>query len=277
MDQLTPEQIELIVQFVHPEKAFSRFNSELDDSTISSVLGIDEAQYLSLNAKFEKNAHRAAQELLSDPKFAEQVDQLPFQPNDLVVGLGDSITDDRQSWLEILRHILHLRRPQDQIQIVNAGVSGDTTSQIISRFLQVAVQEPNWITCMAGTNDSRQHGKAPTKTLVSLEETEKNLTMLRNFAQTQTSAKWIWMTPTTVIENQIANHWFLSLMQMQFLNTDLAAIANVVRQQPDPVVDLQTAFGHPANPELLLEDGLHPSLLGHQAIVRALVSRLGNL
>jgi lysophospholipase L1-like esterase len=48
----------------------------------------------------------------------------------------------------------------------------------------------------------------------------------------------------------------------------------VIHRQPDPVVDLQDAFGTPPPPELLLPDGLHPSLAGQKTIVRALVETL---
>jgi len=210
----------------------------------------------------------------SPPVFAAQVDRLPFRRGDVVVGLGDSITDDDQSWLEILRHLLEIRRPQDDIKVVNAGVSGDTTSQMITRFLDVVLDEPDWIICMAGTNDARLHGQSPTKVLVSVEETEKNLAMLRNFAATQTTARWVWMTPATVIEEQIADHWFFWAFEQRWRNEDLAAIADVVRRQPEPVVDLQAVFGVPADPTLLLPDGLHPSLAGQKAIVTVLVETL---
>ena len=47
-----------------------------------------------------------------------------------------------------------------------------------------------------------------------------------------------------------------------------------MRQLPDPVVDLQKIFGCPANPDLLLSEGIHPSLAGHKAIVTALIEQL---
>jgi acyl-CoA thioesterase I len=173
--------------------------------------------------------------------------------------------------------LLDLRRGTDGIKVINAGVSGDTTSQIISRFLGVALQQPDWVICNAGTNDARLHGTSPTKVLVSPEETEKNLKMLRSFAATQTSARWVWMTPATVIEDKIAAFWFLPPYQMMIKNKDLVAVAEVVRRQPDPVVDVQAVFGLPPSPELLLFDGLHPSLVGQKVIVKALVERLSSL
>jgi lysophospholipase L1-like esterase len=129
---------------------------------------------------------------------------------------------------------------------------------------------------MIGTNDARLHGQSPTKTLVSPHETEKNLAMLHNFARTQTSARWVWLTPATVIEPMIAAHWFLGPLQLMWKNEDLTAVAEAVKRQTDPVVDLQQHFGIPAKPDLLLDDGLHPSLAGQKVIVKALVEQLAS-
>jgi acyl-CoA thioesterase-1 len=272
-DHLNSEQLAYIIQFQHPEKIFARMPG-IDDATVAAIFGVDLEKYRSIKAGFAQSARRAASELLANPDFAARIDRLPVTLGATVVGVGDSITDDYQSWLEILRHLLELQRPHDGIRVVNAGVSGDTTAQIISRFLAVVDEQPDWIICMAGTNDARMHGLSPTKTLVSIQETAKNLGALRNFAATQTSARWVWMTPAAVIEGWIADDWFLGPLQLRWNNTDLAAIAEVVRQQPDPVVDLHALFGVPAKPEWLLSDGLHPSLGGQQAIARALVEHL---
>jgi lysophospholipase L1-like esterase len=140
------------------------------------------------------------------------------------------------------------------------------------------LEKPAWILCLAGTNDARLHGQFPTKTLVSLDETAKNLDMLRHFGATQCPAQWLWITPATVIEEQIANDWFLSPFELRWRNQDLSAIAGAVTAAAelggDPVVNLQDVFGLPADPALLLPDGLHPSLAGQTAIVRAVVEEL---
>jgi acyl-CoA thioesterase-1 len=272
MTDLTPDQNAYLIQFAHLDKIWPGLN----ETAIAPVFGFDVETYRSIRASFAENTYNVASELLTDPVFAARVDRLPFKPGATVVGLGDSITDDLQSWLEILRHLLKMRRLQDDIKVVNAGVSGDITAQIISRFLDIVLQQPDWIICMAGTNDARTHGQSPTKTLVSLEETAKNLEALRNFAVTQTTAHWVWMTPTPVIEAYIAQHWLCVGSQLGWSNRDLVAIAEVMHQFPDPVVDLQMVFGNPANPDLLLPDGVHPSLAGQKAIVTALVERLSD-
>jgi lysophospholipase L1-like esterase len=246
----------------------------MNEPMAAALLGVDLATYQKLKTHFCEQARQAARELLADSAFAEQVDRLPFTPGTKVVGLGDSITDDYQSWLEILRYLLEFRRPQDGIMVINAGISGNTTTHIITRFLSVAQQRPDWIICLVGTNDTLTHGLKPIDNLVSLPETTKNLAMLRNFAATQTTAQWVWMTPPLVMEEQIAAHWLLSDLQLAWSNHALRAIADVVRQQSDPVVDLQAIFGDPPPSDWLIDDGLHPSLSGQMAMVRALVERL---
>lgn len=276
-NRLSLDRLAYLIQFQHPEKILARLPG-VNDAVCAASFGIDLETYQDIKAQLAANARGAAEELLADESFAALVDRLPFQAASSLVGLGDSITDDDQSWLEILRHLLDLRRPQDDIFVVNAGISGDTTAQMISRFLAVVQLQPAWVICMAGTNDARLHGQQPTKTLVSIAETAQNLAMLRSFAATQAAqAHWVWMTPAPVIEEQIAVDWFLAPMQVMWRNSDLAAIAEIVRRQGDPYVDLQAAFGWPARPELLLSDGLHPSLEGQKTIVRALVERLAAL
>ncbi|MBN1639981.1 MAG: SGNH/GDSL hydrolase family protein [Anaerolineae bacterium] len=276
MKWLSEEQLGYVLQFEHLEKTLEGLPG-LSDEHIAALYGLDGEAYRAVRDRPAARARQAAEELVADPTIAACVDRLPFLAGETVVGLGDSITDDDQSWLEILRHMLHLRRAQDRIRVVNAGVSGDTTAHMITRFLDVVVERPDWILCLPGTNDARLHGRAPSKVLVSAEETARNLAMLRHYGASQTEARWVWITPAWVIEAQIERHWFLSGFEMRWRNRDLSAIAACVRQQPDPVIDLQAVFGLPPDPELLLDDGLHPSLAGQKAIVSTLVETMARM
>jgi lysophospholipase L1-like esterase len=276
MEHLSEAQLEYLLKFHHPEKRLAGLPG-LKDHNLAPLFGIGLRRFRSIHRKLAREARAAALALLDDPGVGALVDALPFRRGATVVGLGDSITDDDQSWLELLRLLLDARRPDDGIRVVNAGVSGDTTSQMISRFLAVVNEQPDWVVCMAGTNDTRLHGLKPSKVLVSADETERNLAMLRNFARTQTSARWVWMTPAPVLEDKMAPHWFLGPMQMAWKNRDLRAVADIMKRTRDPVVDLQAVFGDPPHAELLLDDGLHPSLDGQAAILRALLDVLGRL
>ena len=98
--------------------------------------------------------------------------------------------------------------------------------------------------------------------------------MIRNFAEEQTRANRIWMTPTPMIEDRMADSSFLAPQQLMWRNEDLEEVADLVRGIDDPVVGLQDVIRDPLDPELLLPDGLNPSLEGQRTIAAALVERL---
>ena len=273
MSQMTPEQISFFLQFIHLEKLFGNFPGA-SDQNIAPIFGLDAVRYQQIRDGFKENARVAAEAMLAEPDFAELVDRLPFASDSTILAVGDSVTDDDQSWLEILRHLLNIRRPGNQMQIINAGVSGDSTTHVISRFSELTSSEPDWILFMIGLNDARRHGSAPEKTLVSLDETGKNLDELRRFAIAQTKAELVWMTPPTLIEQKVSEFWLFNAMQTCWTNTDVDAVAQLIKQLPDQVVDVNSTFGLPPSPELLLEDGLHPSLEGQKVIAGALVETL---
>jgi acyl-CoA thioesterase-1 len=268
---MTEEQRARLLQFQHPEKVLAAYRgSPLSEAELASILGVEPALYHRVRQRSQERVAAAAQQILTDPSLARAVDRLPFGRGDTVVGLGDSITDDEQSWLEILRELLILRRPGDGIRLINAGISADTTAQIIARFLEVRRLRPDWIICLAGTNDARRHGYPEALAVASLEQTAQNLRALRQLAA-RTEARWIWITPPPVIEEQVVTDWHLGPLELSYRNHDLAAIAALIRQFSDPVVDLQRVFGDPVDRDLLLPDGLHPSLAGQVAIVTALI------
>ena len=276
MKGLSRAEIEAAVQYHHPEKLLAKLpaHPETSDELLAPFFGTDAKTYKEIKDVFAERARRCARELLQDARLAELVDGLPFEPGTTVLGLGDSITDDYQSWLEILRHLLVERRPDDEIRIINAGVSGDTTSRLLGRFLDVLHEEPAWILLLIGTNDVPFVREPLTKSLVSREETAKNLRTLRDLARTRSDARLAWITPPPAIEDRITEG--TSPAEPVWCNADLADVARLVREVAgeDPLIDLWEVFGTPADPEFLLPDGLHPSLVGQKAIAAALVERL---
>ena len=142
-DELTRADLEYIIQFQHPEKMLMKLPTqpEITDAMIAPFFGLDPDVYVEIRADFTERARSSARELLENFDFRERVDRLPFETETTIVGLGDSITDDLQSWFEILRYLVEERRPQDNIRFINAGISGDTTPQIITWFLGDVVQQ----------------------------------------------------------------------------------------------------------------------------------------
>jgi acyl-CoA thioesterase-1 len=267
--------IENLVRTVHPEKAFGYLTGMQDEATIAALYGLDADTYRSIKERFDENARRVAEELLEDPSFAERVDRLPFRPGETLVAVGDSFTDDLQSWLEIVRHLLALRRPKAKIRTVNAGVSAQTSAMALRRFVPlVSQEEPDWIVCFLGGNDATRVGPEPNKPQVGLEETVENLKAMRRMASLLADARWVWITPPTFDEERAASYPPFRTGQSYWRNEDVVAIGDYLRERPDPVVDIQAAFGLPADPGLQGPDGVHPSLAGQKAIAGAFVESL---
>src|SRR5215212_705182 len=111
------QMIENFVQFTHLEKLYG-YLPGMDEALMARLFGLDLEGYREINDHFDANAREAARELLEDPAFAERVDWLPFRSGETVIGIGDNLTDDLQSWLEIVRHLLEERRSQDGVRVV---------------------------------------------------------------------------------------------------------------------------------------------------------------
>lgn len=252
------------------------FAAGLDDRMMAAVYGIDPDVYRRVRAAIDARARAAAAGLLADEAFARRVDALPFAPGQTVLGLGDSLTDDAQSWLEILRHVLRTRRPADGIRLVNAGISGHTSTETLGRGMVLGIVRPDWVVCLLGSNDARRIGPEPTKTQVSLDETVRNLAALRHLGR-QAGARWVWLTPPPLDEERVDGHPVFARSRLGWRNADVLAIGDALPGVADPAdrtVDLRPVFGVPARADLVELDGVHPSIAGQQAIARALVEAL---
>ncbi len=268
------EQLESIVRFQHPEKLLF-FAPQMSEAAIAAVFGVELENYREIKNRITRETRRAAEELLANSEFAKRVDRLPFQTDDVIVGIGESTTDDLQSWLEIVRNILDLRRPNDRIRVVNNGVSGQTTTTGLRLFTGTLRQKPNWVFCSLGVNDAARYGSEATKTNVSLEETTKNLAEMRRLAALEkVSPKWIWLTLPPIDETRISAYQGFKMGQVAWRGSDIEAINDFLRRQSETVIDLNETFGKPSPTDFLMPDGLHISLAGHKETVKILIEKL---
>jgi acyl-CoA thioesterase I len=162
--------IETWIQYTHLEKLYG-YLPGMDEALIAWLFGLGVEEYREVRGRFDSAACDATRELLEDAYFAGRVDLLPFGSGETVVGVGDSITDGLQSWLEIVRHLLELRRPEDGTRVVNAGLSAHTTAMVLRRFIPSVISlKPDWTICLLGGNDATRIGPEPDKPQVGIEE-----------------------------------------------------------------------------------------------------------
>lgn len=265
-----------VVQYVHLEKLYGHLPGL--QLHLPAIFGLDAQEYETARRGFDEDARHAAQELLDGPGGAEierLVEDLPFAPGQRVMAVGDSLTDDLRSWAEILRHQLTIVRPHDRVEVVNAGLSAHTTAMVLRRWPAMLGAAPDWVICALGGNDVTRVGPRATKTQVSLEESMANLQELRRIARERCDPSWLWLTPAPVVPERVAAFPGFQIGQSTWDNTDIAALAAAMRSSmSDPVVDLVETFGVPVRDGLQGPDGVHPTLLGQQRIVRAVLHAL---
>jgi lysophospholipase L1-like esterase len=176
----------------------------------------------------------------------------PAQPHFSIVFLGDSIT---QSW--------NLANAFPYLNAINAGISGETTTQMLTRFERDVIQKhPTYLVILAGTNDLYMG--------VSLSTTQANIEQMIALARSKsiqpilcsvlpTSPKWYDRRPPEMI---IAlNRWLESRAAAyglqyvnyypHFLNNDALLLSGVTL------------------------DGLHPNTAGYDIMRPVLASITG--
>lgn len=275
MSSMTDGELRYFMRFFHPDKVLQPYPGlpEMNASWLAPLYELTAAEYDEVIEGYRSQNQRAISSMMETGRVPKRLDDLPFKTGDKVVLVGDSITDDSLSWANLLTELIARLDTDKSITLVNAGVSADTTAQVVARFLAVLAEEPSWIITMIGTNDARRHGWEAPRSQQALAETKANLEYLRTLAGNRSKARLVWMTPTPVIEATMRNHWFIKQQEAWFANSDLEAIASVVRGLPGTVVDLWQEFNENME-ETLYVDGLHPSSNGQQLILVALLSRL---
>ncbi|MGH3315136.1 MAG: SGNH/GDSL hydrolase family protein [Nocardioidaceae bacterium] len=261
------------LQYTHLEKVYGYLPGI--HRALPGIFDMTPEEYEETRQSFETAARAAASELLRDERVADLVDTLPVRAGQRILAVGDSITDDLQSWAEILRHLLQIRRSEDAITVINAGLSAHTTAMVLRRWPATLAAKPDLVICALGGNDVTRVGPDALKSQVSLSETLANLRELRRIADALTTTAWVWMTPVPVHEERVANFDPFKFGLSTWRNADITALAEAVLTFDDPVVDLVSTFGVPADPRLQGPDGVHASLTGQMAITRALLERLG--
>ncbi|HEX4060617.1 MAG TPA: SGNH/GDSL hydrolase family protein [Streptosporangiaceae bacterium] len=276
MSTSAPSLGEQLARSIHPEKVFA-FLPGMTTANLAALYGLDEPAYAAIRDRFRAQTAAAAKDLLAEPEFAAAVDRLPFQAGQTLAVIGESSTDAADSWLEILGHLIRLRRPADAITVVNAAISGYPTT-MLQRVMTETLQRhrPSWVVLFAGGNDALRYGAGATKPLVTGAETAQNLAEMRRQAAAA-GARVTWMTPTACDTARIAAYLPFQGQQIWLQAGDLRAVRDAIRTAAgtaDLMVDLADAFGRPPDAGLLSADGLHPTLAGHKAIAKRFTERL---
>lgn len=211
---------------------------------------------------------------------------MKLHQNSKLLFIGDSISDFGRarpvgeglmegmgnSYVRLLDAFLRTTYPQSRIRLVNMGINGNTTRDLLARWqTDVLDQKPDWLGILIGINDVWRQFDTPlmTECHVGPEEYEQNLREM--IGQTLPGLKGlILMTPYIMEPNR--------LDPMRARMDAYGAIVKKLAVEYNAVfADLQAAFDsyfryyHPMS---MAWDRIHPDQLGHMIIARTVLEAL---
>jgi lysophospholipase L1-like esterase len=175
-----------------------------------------------------------------------------------IVCFGDSVTGiyyhtgGRRAWSDLLGLALQGQFPSARIEVLNAGISGQSTLDALARLdVDVLAPKPDVVILMFGLNDVAR---------VPAETYRANLRELARRIRAR-DIELVFMTPNAVEAGDPA--------RPPERVSDFAGIMHEVGRELDvPVADAHQVFlaaraSHPAEAFRLMSDSIHPNLRGH--------------
>ena len=268
---------QFLVPFFHLNKRVPLFPGKNEKLAEAKLFGLTEEELALTRKKLSDSAKQAALELLKEEEINDLIEKLPFDGSETIVALGDSTTEDDQGWFSMLQYILEISVDVADFTFINAGVSGDTTSDALRRLdRDVLIHEPDWVFVALGTNDSQRLNILPSRTLHPLSETWENLNAIQDILAENVENSIIWITPAPVLTTLMDAH---PLHEFTIQPTDVAHINELVSGKLGGIVDPKGVRMGEDEPKAwnYLTDGINHSLSGHINTTREVLRTLAEV
>jgi len=205
--------------------------------------------------------------------------QLPFKNGDRILFQGDSITDCGwrdpakvntlgSGYVAMIRGLLSTRYPEVKVEIINRGVSGDRTEELLARWKEDCLDlKPDWLSIKIGVNDvwRKRTEHLGGQAFIAQDEYEANYRSLLEQAKAAGIARFVLVSPTPIDDDPQTD-----------LNQLVAAYDGVVRE----LARRYDAIYVPAREKLWqaiasapglrwTAEGCHPTTPGHAVIAAA--------
>jgi len=262
------------IQFLNLEKRYPLLPGINNTEALAGIMGLSLDELEGLRDRFSENARQAALEMLEEEHMAELIDMLPFQPDDTIVALGDSATDDLQGWFSIFSHALDITVPEADFTFINSGIANDTSTDALRRLNRdVLAHDPDWVLVALGTFDAQRLHVAPDRPITSLADFWDNINNIQEAVEEVTDNPIVWITPPPVITELQQQ---IELFNYTIEEKDLRQFREVLSGKVGYVVDpkAERMGGNPPEAWYYLGDGLHPSLSGQVNTAKEIIKKL---
>lgn len=240
----------------------------------AALLGWTEQELEQARANLKENARQAALELLKEDEIVDQLDALPFDGEECIAILGDSISLDAQGWVYILSHLIDIGTEKTNVKWINASQAYDTTTDALRRLdRDILVHNPDWVIIALGTFDAQRLAIYPDRTLIPLSDTWENIQAIQDILDQTLEHPLLWVSPAAVISDLLTEH---VLYDFCIQPEDLRAVQDIVTGKIGGIVDPKAERMGENGPRAwyYIPDGLHHSLTGHMQTVKEVISTL---
>ncbi|MBY0013909.1 SGNH/GDSL hydrolase family protein [Paenibacillus typhae] len=204
-----------------------------------------------------------------------------FKDNDVIVFIGDSITDCGRDYNDagslgsgyalMAAARLGLQYPENKLTVYNRGINGNRVTDLQRRWDKDCLElKPNWVSVYIGINDTwRWYDSGFETTAAEFEAAYRDLIERTKAA---TDARLVLVEPFVLPVPEDRKGW----------RTDLDPKIHVVRSLAReygavlvPLDGLFAAASVKAEPAFWAGDGVHPSPAGHALIAEAWLKAVG--
>lgn len=238
-----------------------------DIKTLASVYGTKFRVLRPINEELQNKVGESAD------KIEKEIGYSPRGEQKTIIFIGDSITSDRLSYAKMTGALL---KKHSAGRIIDAGISGDTTSDIINRFYDSVLNLTfDSAVIMIGTNDARGHHDHSGITNTSPGEFKRNLSYLLTFLQKKKIPTFTITIPP--VDNTRLNTFFGDESNYYYEEGTIAEINKIIRDLSGKFktvcIDFAAYIAESGN-DVLDEDGIHLSREGHESLLRLLIPQV---
>jgi len=252
---------------------------DIPDVAAAAMLHIDTEQFTAYTQLAAEACRGVALDLIANPVLKDAVYTLKKPRSgdvSTILTVGDSITTYRYGYAEILRALLDIVEPQQNVHFTNYGRSGYTSTHGLEHtFTQYVQDKPDWVFLKYGANDTKHFNAPHGKLLVSVAEYTANMTQIID-ALLKIGTHLIVLSPTPIVESIVNSSPDFQAMSITWDNADLRACADalttITNARDIPLIDLVKLFTTNPDPALYLPDGLHPGPQGHRIIIEQVLN-----
>jgi lysophospholipase L1-like esterase len=205
----------------------------------------------------------------------------PFKQNDLILFIGDSVTDCRRDkdvddtlgmgYAVMVAGRLGLAHPELNLRFINRGINGNRTCDLLARWDEDCINlQPDWVSILVGVNNTwrRYDANDPTTDEVFESEYRELLQRLKD----KTSARIVMCSPFLL-------HTDSNIIAMrEDLDPKIAIIKKLAEEFGAIWVDFDAAFFAAQQrhiPSYWAGDGIHPSEAGHALMAETWLGIVG--